>query len=133
MAKLPLRSTPESAGLDLFAAEDKNIAGNDHESVSIGLKVALPKGTYGRISSRSGLSLLYGIEVGGGVIDSDYRGEIKVILYNHTTEFYHVKSGDRIAQFIVEPILLWEPELKCNFSLSKTTKRGEGGFGSTGY
>jgi dUTP pyrophosphatase len=91
--------------------------------------VSVPPGTYGRIAPRSGLALKYFIDVGAGVVDSDYRGPLKVVLFNHGEVPFIVKIGDRIAQLICEKIEY--PELREVVSL-KDTLRGNGGFGSTG-
>ncbi|RCN31640.1 deoxyuridine 5'-triphosphate nucleotidohydrolase, domain protein [Ancylostoma caninum] len=97
--------------------------------VSTGLQVELPYGYYGRVAPRSGLAAKNFIDVGAGVVDSDYRGELKVLLFNFGSTDFEVKKGDRIAQLICERIA------HCTFmqceSLTDTT-RGAGGFGSTG-
>ena len=94
-----------------------------------GLAVALPAGTYARIAPRSGLAIRNFINVGVGVVDSDYRGEIKVVLFNHSAEDFKVQVGDRIAQLILERIET--PQVKKVATLDDTN-RGAGGFGSTG-
>jgi dUTP pyrophosphatase len=98
--------------------------------VSTGVAVKLPPGVYGRVAPRSGLSVKNGIQVGAGVIDADYRGEIKVLLFNQTLDnTFEVEPGDRIAQLICERCEL--PEVIQVEELDDTL-RGEGGFGSTG-
>lgn len=89
----------------------------------------VPEGTYGRVAPRSGLAVKNFIDVGAGVIDQDYRGNVGVVLFNHADVPFEVKKGDRIAQLICEQILY--PELIELDTLSETA-RGEGGFGSTG-
>lgn len=98
--------------------------------VRTGVTVELPEGTYGRVTSRSGLSLNHGIEVGAGTIDRDYKGEIRVLLYNHSNEDFVVKPYDRCAQLIIERIR--NPVMKIANSQPKKTERGESSFGSTG-
>jgi len=92
--------------------------------------VELPEGVYGRIAPRSGLALKFGMDVGAGVIDRDYRGEIGVILFNHSARAKVIDKGDRIAQLILEKVDYCDPMEVDALSL---TKRAEGGFGSTGF
>lgn len=115
--------------MDLYASDDEMLPARGRALVGTGLKMAFPKGTYGRIAPRSGLALHHGIDVGGGVIDGDYRGEIRAILFNHTDVPFKIKKGDRIAQIICECVKL--PSLVTVASLDQT-ERGEGGFGSSG-
>lgn len=97
--------------------------------VTTGLVMALPNGTYGRIASRSGLSAKKNIEVHAGVIDQDYRGEVKMILFNHSPDTHQLKAGDRIAQMVVEYVV---PTKIKGVSQLESTERAEKGFGSTG-
>ena len=127
-AKLPRRATATSAGLDLYAAEDKQILPQTRLVVSTGLKVAIPSGHYGRVAPRSSMAIRE-VDVAAGVIDSDYRGIVGVVLVNNAPETFIVARGDRIAQLIVERIAILEPIRIV--SLGDTT-RGQGGFGSTG-
>src|SRR5437588_3761461 len=113
-----------------MANELATIPPNERMAVSTGIAIATPPGTYARIAPRSGLAAKYSIDIGAGVIDQDYRGEIKVILINHSKYPYQVRPGDRIAQLILEKILLAKAER--TEVLDKTT-RGNKGFGSTGY
>jgi dUTP pyrophosphatase len=129
--KEPLtRANPTDAGMDLAASEDKSIPPLSRAIISTGISIEIPAGYYGRIAPRSGLALKYGIDVLAGVVDSSYRGEIKVILYNtDKEEIFSVRQGDKIAQMIIEK--------HYNFDLLETedlssTERGSGGFGSTG-
>jgi dUTP pyrophosphatase len=131
-AKMPQRATAGSAGMDLTAAVDAIIPPNGQWlAVETGVVLQFPETVYGRIAPRSGLAFKYGIQVGAGVIDSDYTGTIKVILFNHGTEPFKIAVGDRIAQLIFERIETPTLEMVCFESLS-TTERGAGGFGSTG-
>lgn len=97
--------------------------------VKTDIQIEVPFGTYGRVAPRSGLAWKNFIDVGAGVIDQDYRGNVGVILFNHSDVDFDVKKGDRIAQLICESIVY--PNVVQSESLTETT-RGEGGFGSTG-
>lgn len=135
--EIPRYATPGSAGLDLRAdlsyigLEHFLIPPNSRELASTGYAVEIPRGFEGQIRSRSGLALNHGIIVlnSPGTIDSDYRGEILVILYNTTEEYFKVHHGDRIAQLVISPVV--QLPLQVANSLSKTS-RGIGGFGHTG-
>ncbi|AGE54375.1 dUTP pyrophosphatase [Paramecium bursaria Chlorella virus NY2B] len=128
-AIVPTRATEGSAGYDISSIEDVVIPASGRVAVSTGLSIRVPNGTYGRIAPRSGLAYKYGIDVLAGVIDSDFVGEIKVILYNTSERDYIIKKGDRIAQLILEQIMT--PDVAIVLEL-EDTMRGEGGFGSTG-
>ena len=129
--ELPDYATEGAAGMDVLAAEDVALAPGERWPVATGLCVAIPPGYEIQVRPRSGLALRHGISVPNtpGTIDSDYRGELKVILINHGSEAYRVRRGDRIAQLVLSPVVraTWhkvdEPD---------QTGRGEGGFGSTG-
>ena len=126
-AILPIRASSGSVGYDLFASEDLLLT--DRACVSTGLAMVIPDGHYGRIAPRSGLTVKFGIQVGAGVIDPDYRGEVKVVLFNHGKEPFQIKRGDKIAQLILEKVSIVNVvEVK---ELDET-QRGEGGFGSSG-
>ena len=131
--KLPVYKTSGSSGMDLVAYIKKKITINPSETAMIptGIAVAIPKNYEIQIRPRSGLAANKGISVLNtpGTIDSDYRGEIKIILINLGKRPFDIKSGDRIAQIIVCPIA--KAEFKEVKQLPKTT-RGKGGFGSTG-
>jgi dUTP pyrophosphatase len=128
----PKRATRGSAGLDLFAVEEGIIPIRGRKAFRTGLKVVLPEGTYGRIASRSGLALFNGIDVAAGVIDSDYRGELKILLCNNSDMEFRVRFGMKIAQFIVEKIKVVEPEMSENLDQILNTERNDKGFGSSG-
>ena len=98
--------------------------------VPTGVCLAVPHGTYGRVAPRSGLAAKHSIGVGAGVIDADYRGEVKVVLFNHGVFAYYFKRGDRIAQLVVESIAL-ESDVTVG-AFDDTTVRSKKGFGSTG-
>jgi dUTP pyrophosphatase len=128
-AQLPARGSQHAAGLDLFAAEEATIAPRERYAVRTGISVEIPHGFYGRVAPRSGLARDNGIDVLAGVIDSDYRGEILCMLINHGATDKVFKVGDRIAQLIIEAIITPTPEWSDDLEI---TRRGDGGFGSTG-
>ena len=126
-AKKPVRGHEDDAGLDLKSAETKWVHPGCHELFDTGVHVAIEKGYYGQVASKSGL-MLKGLTA-RGVIDSSYRGSIGVVLYNHSDEGYLVTEGDKIAQLLILPVVI--PEIEYVESLDETD-RGSGGFGSTG-
>ena len=126
---LPKRSTEGAAGYDLCASHDCTIPAGGKGLVKTGLSISFPVGLYAKIAPRSGLALKRFIDVGAGVVDSDYRGEVGVILFNHGDQAFEVKMGDRIAQLILEKIDT--PPVEEVQGLDNTV-RGSGGFGSTG-
>lgn len=129
-AKLPL-STIGNAGHDLYACENAIVRAKDRAMVNIGISISIPIDCYGRIAPRSGLAVKNGIQVLAGVIDSSYRGEIKVVLFNSSNEDFTVEIGDRIAQIIFERI--YNPALELvGVDDLDDTERGSGGFGSSG-
>jgi len=131
--ELPSYQTRGSAGLDILAslAEPLTIHPGERHLVPSGLRLAIPDGYEGQIRPRSGLALKHGITVlnSPGTIDSDYRGEVKVLLVNLGKEPFEVRSGDRIAQLVVARVD--HATLMVVDGLSET-ERGEGGYGSTG-
>jgi dUTP pyrophosphatase len=132
-AKAPTKGSPYAAGHDLYSCEDVVINAGGRRLVNIGISAFFPFGTYGRIASRSGLSLTNGLEVGAGVIDFDYGGIIKVLLYNHSEADYKVAIGDRIAQLIIVKIEYCDIDVKLlEVDFRKDLVRGDKGFGSTG-
>ncbi|KAL5624506.1 hypothetical protein BROUX41_004566 [Berkeleyomyces rouxiae] len=128
-AKLPVRGSTYAAGYDLSASKDTTIPARGKALVSTDLSIACPAGTYGRIAPRSGLAAKHFIDTGAGVIDADYRGEVKVLLFNHHDTDFEVKEGDRVAQLVLERIVT--PEVVEVEALEESV-RGAGGFGSTG-
>ena len=132
-AQIPKYKTDGSSGLDLMALIEDPIKIKSQESAIIptGISVAIPQDTEIQIRPRSGLAAKSSISVLNtpGTIDSDYRGEIKVIIYNHGNNDFTINNGDRIAQMILTPVVKMELE-KTN-DLPETI-RGKGGFGSTG-
>jgi dUTP pyrophosphatase len=127
-AILPTRASESSAGLDLYSVENVLIESGNRAALKTGLAVAVPDGFYGRIAPRSGLALSAGIDILAGVVDSDYRGELLCILINHGQNSFAVSTGDRIAQLIIERIIVPVPEWATELA---STARAEKGFGST--
>ncbi|EJL34103.1 dUTP diphosphatase [Novosphingobium sp. AP12] len=128
---LPAYATEGAAGMDVVSAEDVTLAPGARHAVATGLSVAIPAGFEIQVRPRSGLALKHGISVPNspGTVDSDYRGELKVILINLGAEPFSILRGDRVAQLVLAPVTRasW---LKVD-ELEETV-RGEGGFGSTG-
>ena len=133
LAKIPAYGTAFSAGADLFAATDSPVTVMPGETVWIptGIAMEIPEGYGGFVYARSGLGIKKGLAPANkvGVIDSDYRGEIRVGLLNHSAEPQTLAAGERVAQLVIAPFL--HGEFEETDSLSDTV-RGEGGFGSTG-
>jgi len=129
-AFVPTQVTPGSAGYDLYSAYDYVVEPQRNCLVKTDIKMDIPQGYYGRIAERSGLSLKKQIKVGGGVIDSDYRGNVGIILFNFGDEIFEIKKGDRVAQIVFEKA--WSVCFNQINELSSTTKRNESGFGSSG-
>ena len=139
-AKLPYHATIDAAGYDLYAAEDVTIDAWRNSAVSTGISItSFPKNCYGRIAGRSGLALYDNILVGAGVIDRDYTGIVKVVLFNFNDKPFHIAIGDRIAQLICEVYI--QPSIQ-NYATSakqrqqqqqQEQKRGDNGFGSTSW
>lgn len=128
-SKVPTRNNPTDAGLDLYSSETLLIKGGTWRAISIGISISIPDGFYARIAPRSGLAYKHGLDIFAGVIDSGYRGEIKVILYNASEKDYLVNIGDKIAQLIIEKCYLWNIEVVDEL---KESDRSERGFGSSG-
>eukprot|EP00937_MAST-01D_sp_MAST-1D-sp2_P002315 g2315.t1 len=128
-ATVPTRGSPLSAGLDLSAAYKTVVAARGKALVKTDLAIVCPEGTYGRIAPRSGLAWKRHVDVGAGVIDADYRGPVGVVLFNHADEELVIEKGDRVAQLVLERIVI--PEVLEVDELDET-ERGAGGFGSTG-
>lgn len=130
-AQIPVYSSTSAAGADLYyCGEEVVIAPSQTVMLGTGIAMEIPEGYVGLVFARSGLACKSGLAPANkvGVIDSDYRGEIKVALHNHSTQEKTVVSGERIAQIVITPYL------KCDFEEGElsSTSRGGGGFGSTG-
>lgn len=126
---MPVRGSSAAAGFDLAASEAAVVPKGGKAIVKTGLSLAVPKGTYARLAPRSGLAAKRMIDVGAGVVDSDYRGEVGVVLFNHGPEDFTVEASDRIAQLVVERVDTCDCE---EVESLEETARGAGGFGSTG-
>ena len=129
LGALPEYASDAAAGADLRAREARDLAPGARAAVSTGVSVQIPPGHVGLVWPRSGLAVRHGIDTLAGVIDSDYRGEVRVVLVNHGTEPFHIAPGDRIAQILVQKVE------RVNFAQAESlgeTARGESGFGSTG-
>ena len=128
-ALLPTRGSSLAAGLDIYAIEDLTIQPGDRALALTGLAVVIPEGYYGRLAPRSGLATKEGLDTLAGVIDADYRGEIRCLLYNTGHETITLRAQSKICQLIIEKIItpaaIWADEIS-------DTDRGSGGFGSTG-
>lgn len=128
---LPVYATAGAAGMDVVAAEDVDLVPGARHAVATGLAMAIPAGFEIQVRPRSGLALKHGVTVPNtpGTIDSDYRGELKVIMINLGAETFSIRRGDRVAQLVLAPVTqaswLEVDELD-------DTARGAGGFGSTG-
>lgn len=127
----PEYATPGAAGMDVVSAETVTIAPGARHAVATGFAMAIPGGYEIQVRPRSGLAFKHGISVPNtpGTIDSDYRGEVKVLLINHGDEPFAIARGDRVAQLVIAPVT------RAGFAEVDEldeTKRGVGGFGSTG-
>ena len=132
-AVVPTYGSDKAAGADLYAAIEKDLYINPHETVMIGTGIAMeiPDGYFGAIFARSGLASKQGLRPANcvGAIDADYRGEVKVALHNDTNETQMIQAGSRIAQLVILPYKPVTFEIVDDLD---ETDRGEGGFGSTG-
>ncbi|WP_324741556.1 dUTP diphosphatase [Tsuneonella sp. CC-YZS046] len=128
---LPGYATDGAAGMDVLAAEDVTLPSGGRHAVATGIAVAIPDGFEIQVRPRSGLALKHGISLPNtpGTIDSDYRGELKIIMINHGAEEFAIRRGDRIAQLVLAPVVRagW-----LEVEDLDQTARGAGGFGSTG-
>ena len=124
----PTRAHPTDAGLDLYSTVRTIVAPLSSVIIDTGVHIELPPGTVGLIKSKSGLMTKHGI-TSDGTIDEDYRGSIRVMLFNHSREFYMVEKGDKISQLVIMPI--YRPDVEIAEHLTDT-ERGENGFGSSG-
>lgn len=129
--ELPNYATPGAAGMDVLSAEDVVLEPGMRHAVATGLAFAIPDGYEIQVRPRSGLALKHGVSVPNtpGTIDSDYRGELKVIMINFGSEPFAIHRGDRVAQLVLAPVTRasWVQVAELD-----DTQRGEGGFGSTG-
>jgi len=127
--EVPQYASAAAAGADLRASEDISIPAGGRAAVATALHLEIPAGHVGLIWPRSGLAVRHGIDTLAGVVDSDYRGEVRVVLVNHGDAPFVIHSGDRIAQILIQKVE--RPEFVAASRLTETA-RGAGGFGSTG-
>ena len=131
-ARLPTRANEDDAGLDLYAAEPATLAPGERASVGTGIAIEVPPGHAGLVLPRSGLAARHGIALvnAPGLIDSGYRGEVRVLLLNtDRAEAFEISPGDRIAQLLLAPLAAADPVEVAELTASA---RGENGFGSSG-
>jgi dUTP pyrophosphatase len=126
---LPEYGSADAAGADLRAREAFDLAPGARAAVSTGVHVQIPPGHAGLVWPRSGLAVRHGIDTLAGVIDSDYRGEVRVVLVNHGSEPVRIEAGDRIAQLLVQPV---QRVAFVRVESLDESERGKDGFGSTG-
>lgn len=130
-AQAPTRATSGSAGFDLYADEFRNIYPKERALISTGIRLKIPEGFEGQIRPRSGMAWKDGVTVlnSPGTIDSDYRGEVKVLLVNLSAYARTIQQGERIAQLVIQKV----PDVAfVEGTVTDDTERGAGGFGSTG-
>lgn len=129
--KIPTRATSLSAGYDVYSAEELSLAPGCFAKVSTGIKISMPPELEAQIRPRSGLAFKHGVTIlnAPGTIDSDYRGEVCILLINHGNEPFKIEVGMRIAQMVFSKVTSVNFEIQDNL---EDTVRGEGGFGSTG-
>ena len=128
-AKLPSYAYKGDAGMDIYSIENIDVSPGEKIAVHTGLRLAIPQGYAGFVWDKSGLAVKHHLKTMAGVIDSNYRGELQVVLTNLGKENYHIEKGSKIAQLIISPIASFEIE---EAEIADETERGEGGFGSSG-
>ncbi|MFQ5443210.1 MAG: dUTP diphosphatase [Nitrospinales bacterium] len=126
---LPSYSQLGDAGADLQSSIDDVIPARGKKLIPSGIRIAVPQGHVGLIWPRSGLAVKFSLDCGAGVIDSQYRGEVKVLMFNHSDEDYRIKKGERIAQLLIQKV---ETVKFIKVDKLDETPRGQAGFGSTG-
>ncbi len=127
-ARLPSYAHPGDAGMDLYSAENLTINAEERVVCRTGLSFKIPDGFAGLVWDKSGLAAKNGIKTMAGVLDSGYRGELKIVLVNLSKETYNIKKGDKIAQMLIQKV---ERTEIIEVSELSDTLRGDGGFGST--
>lgn len=128
-ARIPRYTIEGDAGLELYSLEDVSLSPDERRIVKTGISMKIPKGYVGLIWDKSGIAVKGGIKTMGGVIDSNYRGDVGVILKNLSDEVYEIKRGDKIAQMLIQKV---ECSIIEEVNELDETERGDGGFGSTG-
>ena len=131
-ASLPTKGSSMSAGHDLYSAQDVIVPARGKRLISTDIEIILPPGSYGRIAIRSGLALHHHLSVQAGVIDPDYDGIIRVLLFNHSNQDFFIYKGDRIAQIICEQARFPKVIEMAQSPRDPISERGSKGFGSTG-
>ena len=128
-ATIPKYALPDDAGMDFFALETTILLPNERKAIATGISMAIPKGYVGLIWDKSGIAAKFGIKTMAGVIDSGYRGEIKIVMHNLSTEPYTFEKGTKVAQMLIQAV---EQKNIVEVDNLEETERGQGGFGSTG-
>lgn len=128
-AKLPTKGSKDAAGYDLYSAHESVVPARGKGLILTDIAMALPEGVYGRIAPRSGLAWKKHTDIGAGVVDKDYRGNVGIVIFNHSSEDFLISKGDRVAQLILECYL--ESDIVEVKEIDETS-RGKCGFGSTG-
>ena len=128
-AKLPQYANEHDAGMDFFSNEECIIKPGERKLLSTGISMAIPQGQVGLICDKSGLAVKHGLKTMAGVVDSGYRGEIKIVVHNLSDKDYLVEKGNKIAQMLIQRI---EQKELLEVEELDETQRGEGGFGSSG-
>jgi len=130
-ARVPSKAHPDDAGFDVYASEERTLKAHSYGMIATGISMQLPPMTEAQVRPRSGLAAKHGVTVLNtpGTIDAGYRGEVKVILINHSDNDFTVLPGDRIAQMVIQPVY---PAQFIEADTLEDTDRGEGGFGSSG-
>ena len=128
-ATSPKYANPGDAGMDFYSNETVHLQPNERKLISTGISMAIPESYVGLIWDKSGLANKHGLKTMAGVIDSGYRGEIKILVHNLSNQLYVVEAGKKIAQMLIQPI---EQKAITEVEDLNQTDRGDGGFGSTG-
>jgi dUTP pyrophosphatase len=128
-AILPSYAHPQDAGMDFYANATLVLQPGEHQAIPTGISMAIPPGFVGLIWDKSGLAAKHGLKTMAGVIDSGYRGEIKIVVKNLSNREYSIESGKKIAQMLIQPIT---QKSIVEVATLDDTSRGSGGFGSTG-
>jgi len=128
-AKVPQYAHPGDAGMDFFSSEEMVLNPGERKLISTGISMAIPEGYVGLIWDKSGLAVKKGVKTMAGVIDTGYRGEVKILLHNLSTEEFKIEKGMKIAQMLIQPV---ESRKITEVEDLEETERGEGAFGSTG-
>lgn len=128
-AILPKYAKADDAGMDFYSNQDTQILPNERKLINTGISIAIPKGYVGLIWDKSGIATKHGVKTMAGVIDSGYRGEIKILFHNLSNETYLIEKNKKIAQMLIQPV---EQREIVEVEELDNTDRGTGGFGSTG-